>query len=475
MTSPSRRAGRRPLRAALSAVAVVSVAVAGLSASFVAADAVSPTGPAFFPTAPSGPSSPSSSAASTTTTYSAAIQSGSPVNLPDNSDTATGVPINVTSAQSLTDITATVSLAHGCIKDLTATVVAPSNQAFAVLFNAGDGPCDDSEGHTYSFTSIGAGPPDTLKEATAKGQTGISTFKPATNMNDAFGSLSSAIGTWYIYVRDTVPGNTGGVTAASLTFDNPTSTPPSVTITSGPDDETVDVPTFYFSSSSSNVDHFECQLIDDYATRSSSTTLNGEYAPCTSPVTLYLDNGDYRFSVRAVDSDGNYQNTDYRYFSVERSASEPDAGGPSVTITSGPAEGSTVTGDVTFGFTTPADDFAGYECTVDGAFVASCTNPYTITGLAPGEHSFGVRGYDTDGNRGALTVRTFTIATPGPTQACTDAQTAYDTAVAQVTSLQKQIKDAKAAGQKKKVKKLKAKLAQAKADRDAAAAALEDC
>ncbi|GAA4113959.1 hypothetical protein GCM10022215_11660 [Nocardioides fonticola] len=399
---------------------------------------------------------------------------GTPQTIPYVTDDVAEVYFPVTGSPSTSGIELSLTLAHPCVKELEARLYAPDNTTYAQVFNFNNiGPCSGStEPTTFTFVSD-----STRAAGSMNGQytSQTNTYLPVEGFLSTFAN-STSTGTWKVRLYDFLEGKTGTVTSATLKFtsDDPVAAAPSVTIDSGPDDETVDVATYTFSSTSANAAGFECLVSNQFSTRSTGPTLNGGYQSCTSPVTLDLANGEYAFRVRAVDSSGEPGESEGRRFAIERSA-EPDAGGPSVTITSGPAEGSTVTGDVTFGFTTPADDFAGYECTVDGAFVASCTNPYTITGLAPGEHSFGVRGYDTDGNRGALTVRTFTIATPGPTQACTDAQTAYDTAVAQVTSLQKQIKDAKAAGQKKKVKKLKAKLSQAKADRDAAAAALEDC
>lgn len=452
MNESSPRTDRpRSARAVLAALTIAAVAITGLTATTSSAVATTPT----------------------TTTVNA---TGTPQTIPYITDDVAEIYFDVTGSPSTSAIELSLTFAHPCVKELEARLYAPDGTTYAQVFNFGNrGPCSGSTTPTtFTFVDDATRSPGSLNQYTTEP---THVYLPVESFTSEFAN-STSTGTWKVRLYDFLEGNSGTVTAASLKFtsDAPVAAAPSVTIDSGPDDETVDVPTFTFSSDSDNADGFECLVTNNIWSRSSSSVSMDDYQPCTSPLTLYLDNGYYQFAVRAVDADGNAGDAQYRYFGIERSASEPDAGGPSVTITSGPAEGATIEGDPTFGFTTPADDFAGYECTVDGAFVPSCTNPYTITGLAPGQHSFGVRGVDADGNRGTLTVRTFTIATPAPSQACTDAQAAYDTAVAQVTSLKQQIKDAKAAGQKKKVKKLKAKLAQAKADRSAAQAQVDaDC
>jgi serine protease AprX len=79
----------------------------------------------------------------------------------------------------------------------------------------------------------------------------------------------------------------------------------------------------------------------------------------------------------------------------------PDLTAPETTITSGPADGSTIVGfssSVTFGFS--ASEHATFECSVDGGAFASCSSRdgHTISTMLGGEHSFAVRATDRAGN-----------------------------------------------------------------------------
>lgn len=60
---------------------------------------------------------------------------------------------------------------------------------------------------------------------------------------------------------------------------------------------------------------------------------------------------------------------------------------PETTITSGPADGTSVPlGPVDFSFTT--DKFgSGFQCSLDGAAFASCSSPKVYSALAPGPHA----------------------------------------------------------------------------------------
>ena len=176
-------------------------------------------------------------------------------------------------------------------------------------------------------------------------------------------------------------------------------TPPETTIDSGPADgaqETDNTATFEFSSSEPN-STFECSL--DGAPFSACTS------PYTSPV---LADGPHTFAVRAIDESGNPDPTPAsRSFSV-------DATFPETTITSGPADGSTINEDTaTFEF--EADEPATFECSLDGEAFAACTSPYTSPTLAEGPHTFEVRAIDTFGNVDQTPdIRTFTVDLGNP-------------------------------------------------------------
>ena len=71
---------------------------------------------------------------------------------------------------------------------------------------------------------------------------------------------------------------------------------------------------------------------------------------------------------------------------------------PETTITSGSAEGETLTVDsATFGFSS-SEANSTFECSLDGATYSSCTSPQQYTGLADGSHTFSVRAIDAAGN-----------------------------------------------------------------------------
>jgi hypothetical protein len=71
---------------------------------------------------------------------------------------------------------------------------------------------------------------------------------------------------------------------------------------------------------------------------------------------------------------------------------------PETTITSGPAEGETLTVDpATFGFSS-SETGSTFECSLDGAAYTACTSPNSYTNLSNGSHTFDVRAKDGAGN-----------------------------------------------------------------------------
>ncbi len=69
---------------------------------------------------------------------------------------------------------------------------------------------------------------------------------------------------------------------------------------------------------------------------------------------------------------------------------------PETTITSGPADGATITTNSTsFGFSSSAVP-STFECEVDAGSFAACTSPRLLSGLAEGSHTFSVRAIDGD-------------------------------------------------------------------------------
>ncbi|HEX9824092.1 MAG TPA: M23 family metallopeptidase [Actinomycetota bacterium] len=78
-------------------------------------------------------------------------------------------------------------------------------------------------------------------------------------------------------------------------------------------------------------------------------------------------------------------------------AASPAAAVPDTTITSGPS-GAVASGSATFEFASN-EATATFECSLDAAPFTACSSPATISGLAEGAHTFGVRAVDARGVR----------------------------------------------------------------------------
>lgn len=85
---------------------------------------------------------------------------------------------------------------------------------------------------------------------------------------------------------------------------------------------------------------------------------------------------------------------------------------PSVELTDGPAEGSTVaTTGVTLGFTASDTNLDSVTCALDDAAPTGCTSPYPLAGYGNGQHTFTVTATDVLGHTSSAT-RTFAVAVP---------------------------------------------------------------
>jgi len=131
------------------------------------------------------------------------------------------------------------------------------------------------------------------------------------------------------------------------------------------------------------------------------------FAPCTSPQNLTnLAQGAHVFAVRATDSANHTDETPAtRTWTVDTIA-------PTVTITSGPAQGATVGPRVVFAFIV-SDGVVG--CAVDAGVFAGCTSSFAAN-LPAGAHVFRVRATDAAGNITNV-VRNFIVACAAPTTA----------------------------------------------------------
>ena len=154
-------------------------------------------------------------------------------------------------------------------------------------------------------------------------------------------------------------------------------TPPETTLTSTPpaDDDSGSA-TFEFEADEPAT--FKCSV-------------DGESAvDCTSPYTRTLADGPHTFSVRAIDTSGNQDETPAEHtWNIDTVA-------PDTTIVQGPAAIDNST-DVEFTFSSNEANVT-FECNLDGAGFSTCTTPASFTGLTDGNHTFQVRAKDAAGN-----------------------------------------------------------------------------
>ena len=161
-----------------------------------------------------------------------------------------------------------------------------------------------------------------------------------------------------------------------------THTPPAVAISSGPahgSTESDPNPAFGFATNDPDAT-LECELD------------GGGFEDCTSPLSASgLPDGSHTFRVKATDR---AQNT-----SVASRTWTVDTTPPTVTISSGPAAGSTSPNrSPAFGFATDEPDVS-FGCRFLGSGVfRDCGSPFTASGLADGSYTFQVKATDAAGN-----------------------------------------------------------------------------
>jgi hypothetical protein len=170
-------------------------------------------------------------------------------------------------------------------------------------------------------------------------------------------------------------------TPASYTWEV-VGTPIDTTITSGPMSPTSSTSALFAFTSPTDPDAtFECAL--DTAA----------FAACTSPATLNVGDGVHTFRVRAVDSDGNRDDTPAAL------TWQVDTTQPAVTLVVVPTG---IVEDPQFEFVFQANkERVRLFCKLDDAAYTPCSSPYTVTDLTPGVHQFAVLAEDIAGNRSA--------------------------------------------------------------------------
>lgn len=177
-------------------------------------------------------------------------------------------------------------------------------------------------------------------------------------------------------------------------------TPPVITISSGPATTTGDTTASFAFTANETAAIFACALD------------GGTFTDCTSPAAYSgLALGSHTFQVRASDTVGNVSApTSYTWTVV----TPPDTTAPVVTISNGPAA---TTADTNASFTFSANESATFACSLDGVALAACSSPVTINNLGLGGHSFAVQATDTAGNVGLPTTHSWTVTEPPDTTA----------------------------------------------------------
>jgi hypothetical protein len=190
-------------------------------------------------------------------------------------------------------------------------------------------------------------------------------------------------------------GNTGTAATRTWTVDT---TPPDSAISAGPSGPTSSTTAAFDFSATGGATSYECRL---------EPTVDWE--PCSSGHSYSsLTSGTYTFSVRAIDAVGNVESTPAtRTFTVDLQA-------PDTSIDSGPS-GETSSSSATFTFSA-SEPNSTFECRLDAGPWEACTSGKTYSSLAPGSHTFSVRGRDEAGNQeseGSAATRTWTITSSG--------------------------------------------------------------
>ena len=164
-------------------------------------------------------------------------------------------------------------------------------------------------------------------------------------------------------------------------------------------------PVFAFSSADTSAT-FECRI------------LPAEFVACTSGYAPdALDDGDYTFEVRAVDS---ARNPDPTPATITLTV---DTAPPETTLTVTPPA-LTRNASPSFSFTSDEDD-PTFECRLDDAAFATCQSGVTLSNLSDDEHTFEVRAVDAAGNTESTPASwTFTVDTAPPETTLTGAPNA---------------------------------------------------
>ncbi|MGA7396251.1 MAG: PKD domain-containing protein, partial [Solirubrobacterales bacterium] len=188
---------------------------------------------------------------------------------------------------------------------------------------------------------------------------------------------------------------------------------PEISIISGPSGSTTsNTASVVFQSNNQDVTDFECR----------DTEVGGPWASCTPGVLnprlgkadlAGLSEGAHNLEIRGVNAIG----AESKGSNVASVSWMVDNTPPTVSVASGPEEGSFQNTDsATFGFASSEEDVT-YSCRLDGAGSwSSCDNPAEFTGLSDSSHTLRVRATDAAGNvSNDPAVRNWNVGQPGVT------------------------------------------------------------
>jgi hypothetical protein len=195
----------------------------------------------------------------------------------------------------------------------------------------------------------------------------VGPWQPSANLNDGNH-------TQHITSADAA----GNVGTLDVNFRVTTITPTAV-VDSGPASPSGPSASFSFVSTTDlgATGKFECRISFNAGAYSAWDT-------CADDLTLSdLSSGSRTLQVRAVDSAGNYSTG----AAVGSWTWTTIGTAPDTAITTQAINGSTAA----FGFNSPANNLASFECSLDSGAWTACTSPKSYTGLAVGDHTFEVR------------------------------------------------------------------------------------
>ena len=376
--------------------------------------------------------------------------------IPDNTPAGVNVTINLP-AGTVSNMDVKIgSLSHTFVADLKMVLTSPSATSVTLINRRGGAGDDmtnlifDDEAPT-SITGIVAPGPFTGR------------FRPESPLS-AFNGENQA-GVWTLNISDNAAIDVGtlhswGLSPALACSTSVAAAPVATTTAASAVGVKAATLAGTVNSSGTATDYaFEFGTTTAYGTRTASASSGSGAAPVA----------------RSVPVSGLAAATTYHYRTLALRAGTVIAAGadktfttqpaPTVSITSGPANGSTINSNsATFAMTaSPAG--ATLECKLDGAAFAACTSPKQLTGLAGGAHTFTVHAKSSDGVSGADLTRSFTVDTSAcdaAKAALAKAQAAAKAALAKQKKAKKKLKKAKKSHNASKIKKAKKAVKKAK-------------